>query len=70
MARSIRLADTATDIYREVRRRKRLTIAAELQWDLLPGRTCESDEFALAGQLEPAYTVSGTTSTGRFPLGT
>ena len=59
VARSIRLADTATDIYREVRRRKRLTIAAELQWDLLPGRTCESDEFALAGQLEPAYTVSG-----------
>jgi serine phosphatase RsbU (regulator of sigma subunit) len=59
VARSIRLADTATDIYREVRRRKRLTIAAELQWDLLPGRTCESDEFSLAGQLEPAYTVSG-----------
>jgi serine phosphatase RsbU (regulator of sigma subunit) len=59
VARSIRLADTATDIYREVRRRKRLTIAAELQWDLLPGRTCESDEFSLAGQLEPAYAVSG-----------
>jgi len=59
VARSIRLADTATDIYRELRRRKRLTIAAELQWDLLPGRTCESGEFALAGQLEPAYTVSG-----------
>lgn len=59
LARALRLADTATDIYREVRRRKRLTIAAELQWDLLPGRTCESGEFCLAGQLEPAYTVSG-----------
>ena len=59
LARAIRLADTATDIYRELRRRKRLTIAAELQWELLPGRTCESDEFPLAGQLEPAYTVSG-----------
>jgi len=59
LARAIRLADTATDIYREVRRRKRLTVAAELQWDLLPGRTCESDQFCLAGQLEPAYTVSG-----------
>jgi len=59
LARAIRLADTATDVYREIRRRKRLTIAAELQWDLLPGRTCESDEFSLAGQLEPAYTVSG-----------
>jgi serine phosphatase RsbU (regulator of sigma subunit) len=59
VARAIDLANTATDIYREVRRRKRLTIAAELQWDLLPGRTAESDEFCLAGQLEPAYTVSG-----------
>ena len=59
LARALRLADTATDIYREVRRRKRLTIAAELQWELLPGRTCAGQEFSLAGQLEPAYTVSG-----------
>jgi hypothetical protein len=59
LARALRLADTATDIYREVRRRKRLTIAAELQWELLPGRTCSAEEFSLAGQLEPAYTVSG-----------
>ena len=59
LGRALRLADTATDVYREVRRRKRLTIAAELQWDLLPGRTCSSGEFSLAGQLEPAYTVSG-----------
>ena len=59
LARALRLADTATDIYREVRRHKRLTIAAELQWELLPGRTCLAQEFLLAGQLEPAYTVSG-----------
>ena len=59
LGRALRLADTATDIYREIRRRKRLTIAAELQWELLPGRTCAGPEFSLAGQLEPAYTVSG-----------
>ena len=59
LARALRLADTATDVYRVVRRRKRLTIAAELQWELLPGRTCSGQEFSLAGQLEPAYTVSG-----------
>ncbi|HYZ56191.1 MAG TPA: GAF domain-containing SpoIIE family protein phosphatase [Streptosporangiaceae bacterium] len=59
LARALRIADTATDIYREVRRRKRLTVAAEMQWELLPGRTCESAEFRLAGQLEPAYAVSG-----------
>ena len=59
LGRALRLADTATDVYREVRRRQRLTIAAELQWDLLPGRTVAAQEFSLAGQLEPAYTVSG-----------
>jgi len=59
LARALRLADNVTDIYRAARRRKRLTIAAELQWELLPGRTCESAECCLAGQLEPAYTVSG-----------
>src|SRR6201996_7833746 len=59
LGRALRLADTATDVYREIRRRKRLTIAAELQWELLPGRTCAGEEFSLAGQLEPAYTVSG-----------
>jgi serine phosphatase RsbU (regulator of sigma subunit) len=59
LARALRIADTATDIYREVRRRKRLTVAAEMQWELLPGRTCASAEFRLAGQLEPAYAVSG-----------
>jgi len=59
LARALRLADTATDVYRVVRRRKRLTIAAELEWELLPGWTCSGQEFSLAGQLEPAYTVSG-----------
>src|SRR6201994_2506081 len=59
LGRALRLADTATDIYREIRRRKRLTIAAELQWELLPGRPCPAPEFSLAGQLDPAYTVSG-----------
>ena len=59
LARAMRLADLSTDLYREVRRRRRLTIAAELQWELLPGRTCAGEEFSLAGQLEPAYTVSG-----------
>jgi serine phosphatase RsbU (regulator of sigma subunit) len=59
LARAVRLSDLSTDIYREIRRRRRLTIAAELQWELLPGRTCAGEEFSLAGQLEPAYTVSG-----------
>ncbi|MFF5216167.1 PP2C family protein-serine/threonine phosphatase [Micromonospora sp. NPDC000442] len=38
---------------------ERLSMAAELQWELLPGRSVSHDSFQLAGQLEPAYTVGG-----------
>ncbi|MFF5262183.1 PP2C family protein-serine/threonine phosphatase [Actinomadura viridis] len=59
LARALRIADNNTDLYRRIRRRNRLTLAAEMQWDLLPGRACETDVFHLAGQLEPAYAVWG-----------
>ncbi|WP_245679653.1 PP2C family protein-serine/threonine phosphatase [Actinomadura hibisca] len=59
LARALKIADVHTDLYRRVRRRSRLTLAAEMQWDLLPGRACGTDEFLLAGQLEPAYAVWG-----------
>jgi serine phosphatase RsbU (regulator of sigma subunit) len=52
-------ADRGTDRYRRVRRRQRLTMAAEMQWDLLPGRALGGRNFLLAGQLEPAYAVCG-----------
>lgn len=48
-----------TDRYEVARRRRRLTLAAELQWDLLPGQACFADEYALAGHLEPAYSIGG-----------
>ena len=48
-----------TDRYRRVTRRQRMTMAAELQWELLPGRSLGDDRFLLAGQLEPAYAVHG-----------
>lgn len=53
------VADKETDTYRRVARTERLTLAAELQWQLLPGRACSAAEFSLAGQLEPAYHVGG-----------
>jgi serine phosphatase RsbU (regulator of sigma subunit) len=56
---ALRAADAATDRYRRVRRRHRLTMAAELQWELLPGRSLGDDRFQLAGQLVPAYAVCG-----------
>jgi serine phosphatase RsbU (regulator of sigma subunit) len=59
LGHDLRAADTVTDRYREARRRTALTVAAEMQWHLLPGRSCRKPEFALAGQLEPAYSVCG-----------
>lgn len=56
---ALRAADSVTDRYRRVRRRARLTMAAELQWDLLPGRCLGDERFTLAGQMEPAYGVCG-----------
>jgi hypothetical protein len=59
LAVALRAADRDTDRYRRARRRERLSLAAELQWDLIPGRSVGHDAYLLAGQLEPAYTVGG-----------
>jgi serine phosphatase RsbU (regulator of sigma subunit) len=59
LAVAIRAADRDTDRYRLARRRGRMSMAAEMQWDLLPGRCLTHQTFSLAGQLEPAYTTSG-----------
>ncbi|MEU4622210.1 PP2C family protein-serine/threonine phosphatase [Actinoplanes sp. NPDC023801] len=59
LATALRAAGTATDRYRRAQRRARLTMAAELQWDLLPGRSLGDERFLVAGQLEPAYAVRG-----------
>ncbi|WP_089158460.1 PP2C family protein-serine/threonine phosphatase [Micromonospora sp. NBS 11-29] len=50
---------STTDVYLTARRSRRLTLAAEMQWDLLPGRSRIRPSFGLAGQLEPAYAVRG-----------
>jgi serine phosphatase RsbU (regulator of sigma subunit) len=59
LAVALLAADRSTDRYRRTRRRQRLTMAAEMQWELLPGRALGGRNFHLAGQLEPAYAVSG-----------
>lgn len=53
------LADGETDRYARARRRRRLTVPAEIQWDLLPAGTFSQGDFSLAAQLEPAYAVNG-----------
>ncbi|GLW32643.1 PP2C family protein-serine/threonine phosphatase [Actinoplanes regularis] len=59
LAVALRAADRLTDRYRRAQSQERLTMAAELQWDLLPGRSLGDERFQLAGQLEPAYDVRG-----------
>ncbi|MEU6746818.1 PP2C family protein-serine/threonine phosphatase [Spirillospora sp. NPDC046719] len=59
LARAVKIADAATDRFRRIRRRTRLTVAAEMQWDLLPPLSRDTAGFHLAGQLEPAYAVWG-----------
>ncbi|MET8953521.1 PP2C family protein-serine/threonine phosphatase [Streptomyces sp. NPDC004393] len=53
------VAERDTDVYLQARRRDRLTLAAEMQWQLLPGRSCARPEYALGAQLEPAYAIFG-----------
>ncbi|NEA28968.1 PP2C family protein-serine/threonine phosphatase [Actinomadura bangladeshensis] len=56
---ALKVAWNWTDRYERARRRRRLTLAAELQWQLLPGHGCADEAFSLAGHLEPAYSIGG-----------
>ena len=59
LGHEILVAERDTDLYLLARRATRLTLAAEMQWQLLPGRSCSRAEFALGAQLEPAYAIFG-----------
>jgi hypothetical protein len=48
-----------TDIAARARRSEPLSIAAEVQWDLLPPLSCSTEQVAIAGILEPAYDIGG-----------
>ncbi|MYW04966.1 SpoIIE family protein phosphatase [Streptomyces sp. SID3343] len=73
LAHAVTVAERDTDLYLQARRKDRLTLAAEMQWQLLPGRACSRDEYAIGAQLEPAYAVHGdnfdwSTSAGHLAL--
>ncbi|EFL19326.1 PP2C family protein-serine/threonine phosphatase [Streptomyces sp. C] len=59
LAHEILVADRDTDFFLQARRARRLTLAAEMQWQLLPGRSCSRPEYDLGAQLDPAYAVFG-----------
>lgn len=59
LAHELQAASSGTDRYTVAARTRRLTLAAEMQWELLPGRSRTGPAYGLAGQLEPAYAVRG-----------
>ncbi|WP_333770732.1 PP2C family protein-serine/threonine phosphatase [Streptomyces sp. IBSBF 2435] len=59
LGRAILIADRETDLYLQAKRVRRLTLAAEMQWQLLPGSSCARSEYEMGAQLEPAYGVYG-----------
>ncbi|MFJ4685332.1 PP2C family protein-serine/threonine phosphatase [Streptomyces sp. NPDC088789] len=59
LAHEVVVAERDTDLFLKARRAERLTLAAEMQWQLLPGRSCARPEYSLGAQLEPAYAVFG-----------
>lgn len=64
-----RFADLATvllaakmdygDIVHITRRRQPMSIAAEMQWNLLPPLTFTTNRMVISGALEPSYTIAG-----------
>ncbi len=48
-----------TDLYNLYRRRRSLSLAASMQWDLLPPLVLKTSAVAVAGLIEPAYDVGG-----------
>ncbi|MFG2569393.1 PP2C family protein-serine/threonine phosphatase [Streptomyces sp. NPDC048567] len=59
LAHEIVVAERDTDHYQRARRTTRLTLAAEMQWQLLPARSFVAAEYAIGAQLEPAYAIHG-----------
>ncbi|MCX4771483.1 PP2C family protein-serine/threonine phosphatase [Streptomyces sp. NBC_01285] len=59
LAHEVVVAERDTDVFLQARRAERLTLAAEMQWQLLPGRSCARPEYSIGAQLEPAYAIFG-----------
>jgi hypothetical protein len=49
----------STDLVHRSRRAARLSLAAEIQWDLLPPLSCSTERVSVSGVLEPAYEIGG-----------
>jgi serine phosphatase RsbU (regulator of sigma subunit) len=59
VAELITTKDAYGDAFARLRRRKTLSLAAEMQWELLPPLTFGTDRVIITGGLEPAYDIGG-----------
>lgn len=57
----ITAADHWTDDFQVIRRRRDMSLAAEVQWNQLPLAAFSADGVSLAAALEPAYDIGGDT---------
>jgi serine phosphatase RsbU (regulator of sigma subunit) len=49
------------DVFTRLRRRRTFSLAAEIQWGLLPPLTFGTERIVITGGLEPAYDIGGDT---------
>ncbi|MET7732081.1 GAF domain-containing SpoIIE family protein phosphatase [Streptomyces sp. NPDC005402] len=61
LGHEVTTAGRDADLYLQARRTRRMTLAAEMQWQLLPGRGCAREEYVIGAHLEPAYAIGGDT---------
>jgi serine phosphatase RsbU (regulator of sigma subunit) len=59
VAELIVVNDAYSDLFSRLRRRKTLSLAAEMQWELLPPLSFGAERVVITGGLEPAYNVGG-----------
>ncbi|MEU9201495.1 PP2C family protein-serine/threonine phosphatase [Streptomyces sp. NPDC048332] len=48
-----------SDLYSRLVRRRKMKVAAEMEWRLMPPRTFATDRLLISAVMEPAYQVSG-----------
>ncbi|MCX4774333.1 serine/threonine-protein phosphatase [Streptomyces sp. NBC_01285] len=49
----------ASDSYSQLVRRRKMKVAAEMEWQLMPPRTFATDRVLVSAIMEPAYQISG-----------
>ncbi|MGY2003575.1 PP2C family protein-serine/threonine phosphatase [Blastococcus sp. SYSU DS1024] len=53
--------DAYSDVFARLRRTRPLSLAAEIQWDLIPPLTFGTERIVISAALEPAYQIGGDT---------